>query len=297
MNINEFAEKVCKAVEEQLDQGYHVEMKEVRKNNGVLLHGLMITSDDRNIIPTVYLEHFFRAYQEGTSFSEILRKLMEVCEHDAPGRKVDMEFFRDFEKVKDRICYRLVGREGNEEFLRDIPHVEFLDLAVCFFYAYSGEILGEGSILIHHSHVKMWQTQVEELMTLAAANTPRIFPWKCCTMEEVLKGMTEETYADGFLEREIPMKVLSNEQRVHGAGCLMYQGVLEQLSKEYGPDFYILPSSVHEVILLADDGRENIEVLKSMIVQVNQTQVAPEEVLSNRLYRYDHQSGKVEIIL
>lgn len=297
MDIKEFAQKVCKAVQEKLGEQHTVELKEVRKNNGVLLHGLLISSGSHNVVPTIYLDHFFRAYNEGMIFADIMRRLLEVYGQDVPARSVNMEFFRDFEKVQNRICFRLIGQTGNEELLRDIPYVEFLDMAICFFYAYKGNELGEGSILIHNSHMKMWECSVADLMGLARQNTPMLFPWQCCTMEEVIREMIDRERQEELLAEEVPMKVLSNRQRTNGAACLIYPDVLEHLAEEYKTDLYILPSSIHETILLADSGRERPGELKSMIVQVNRTQVAPEEVLTDSLYRYDRGKKRVEIIL
>lgn len=294
MEIKEFAQKVCQAVGGSLGEDYNVELKEVRKNNDVLLHGLTIQAKDHNVAPTIYLEHFWRAYEEGMSFSEIIRKLMTVYGQDAPTGSVDMEFFRDFEKVKDRICYRLVGITENRKLFEDIPYVEFLDMAVCFFYAYSGEVLGEGSILIHNSHMEMWGTGVAELMSLAKENTSRLFPGRCYTMEEVLEELIGEEEREASFSGRVPMKVLTNDKRMHGAVCMIYQGMLDSIAEELGSSLYILPSSIHEVILLAEEEAADPEELKEMIIQVNRTQVAPEEVLSDSLYRYDRLQKRVE---
>ena len=109
--------------------------------------------------------------------------------------------------------------------------------------------------------------------------------------------MIDKEHQAELLAEEMPMKVLSNRQRMNGAVCLIYPDVLERLAEECGKDLYILPSSVHETILLADSGKERPRELKSMIVQVNRTQVAPEEVLTDSLYRYDRGKRRVEIVL
>lgn len=297
MNINEFAQKVCNAIKEKLGEKYSVELKEIRKNNGVLLHGLLISSGENNVVPTIYLEYFWRAYEEGMPFAEILCRLLDVYGKDVPVKSVNMDFFKDYDKVRDRICYRLIGLEGNKELLEDIPYVEFLDMAICFFYAYQGDGLGEGSILIHNSHMEMWGCGVADLMELAGRNTPILFPWQCCTMEEVLREMIDQDHRDELFAEEVPMKVLSNRQRTNGAVCLIYQGILEHLAEECQADLYILPSSIHETILLTDTGNEKPGELKSMVVQVNRTQVAPEEVLTDSLYHYDRRKKRIEKIL
>lgn len=297
MEIKEFAQKVCKTVGDSLGENYNVELKEVRKNNDVILNGLTIQKKDHNVAPTIYLEHFWRIYEGGASFSEVIDRLMTVYGQDGPICSVDMDFFRDFEQVRDRICYRLIGIEENRILLEDVPHVEFLDLAVCFFYAYSGEILGEGSILVHNSHMKEWGASVAELMSLARDNTPRLFPSQCSTMEEVLEEIVGERKRETTYAGEVPMKVLTNNRRLNGAVCMIYQGILEQIAEELESSLYILPSSIHEVILLAEEETADPRELKKMIVEVNNTQVAPEEVLSNSLYRYDRTGKRVEKIL
>ena len=291
MNLSEFAQDLCRKTGERLGEDYHVELKEIRKNNGVTLQGMMISSREGNVVPTIYLEDFFYAYQEGMPFEEI----MEVYGQGVPAEHIDMGFFKSFEKVRDRICCKLVRRDGNEELLKDVPYVEFLDLAVCFFYAFRNESLGEGSILIHNSHREMWGCTTEELMELARKNTPELSPWQCLTMEEVLKELEpEETVLQESAGR-IPMKILTNSRRQNGAACLIDSQLLETIAQQENADLYILPSSVHEVILLREGDEEPGE-LRAMIAYVNKTQVAPEEVLSDSLYRYNRQKKSVEIV-
>ena len=292
MRIEEFTEKVRDAVEKGLGNGYRVEAKEMRKNNGVILHGLMVLEEGRNVAPTIYLDTFLEAYGSGATFMSVLNRLLDICRMEAEKKGIDMEFFRLFEEVRDRICYRLIRKERNEELLKDIPYIEFLDLAICFYYAYHSEALGDGTILIHNSHMELWGTSAAELFGLAKRNTKRLFPWTCQSIVEVLREMAGQ---DAFLQ-EAQMKVLSNTRRIDGAVCILYPGVLESLAREEGHDLYILPSSIHEVILLPDTGAPSAEELKKMVREVNDTQVAPEEVLSYSLYRYRRTDGRVTIV-
>ena len=301
MNINEFAGKVCNAVKKELGAGYRVECKEVRKNNGVMILGLLVLGENQNVAPTIYLDTFLEAYESGATFRSILDRLLDICREDMLREAVDMEFFRSFERVRDRICYRLIGRKGNEELLEDIPYIEFLDLAICFYYAYHGESLGDGTILVHNSHLELWDTCTAELFGLAKRNTQRLFPWVCNSIAEVLGEIagedesSEEADEEAFLQ-EIPMQVLSNDKRTQGAVCMLYPDVLDTLSGKGKRNFFILPSSVHEVILLEDTGAGSIPELKKMVTEVNATQVAPEEVLSDSLYYYDSTDKRVKII-
>ncbi len=300
MDINEFAVKVCNAMRKTLGSDCRVECKEVRKNNGVILHGLLVLGENRNVAPTIYLDTFLEAYEAGATFGSIIQRLEDICREDMLRESVDMEFFRSFERVRDRICYRLIGRKGNEELLEDIPYIEFLDLAICFYYAYHGDALGDGTILIHNSHMELWETCTAELFGLAKRNTQKLFPWVCSSLAEVLEEIGAEDggelVKEDMLLREMPLQVLSNAKRTHGAVCMLYPDVLDGLAGGGKRNFYILPSSIHEVILLTDTGAESPGELKKMVTEVNRTQVAPEEVLSDSLYYYDSTDKRVKII-
>lgn len=295
MEITEFAQKVRARAEKALGEGYRVQVRQVRKNNGILLHGLLILSETGNVTPTIYLETFHRAYEEGMTLAEVLHQILEVYRQEMPKRSVDLEFFRDYDRVKERICYRLVRQEGNEELLEDVPYVEFLDLAICFYYAYSGKPLGDGTILIHNSHVELWKVNLKELMKRAAENTPRLFPARCYDLSDILQELGLEI--DAAAEREVAMNVLTNEKKAFGAACMLYPGTLEKMAEKAEKNLYVIPSSVHEVILLKDTGAEDPAELQRMIYEVNRTHVAPEEVLSDRLYYFDRRLKAVKSIL
>lgn len=295
MEMNTFAQKVRDALGKELGEKYSVELKEVKKNNGVILQGLMILGREGNVVPTIYLETFYAAYEDGVPFTEVLRRIREIYSEEMPRGKIDMEFFKTFCKVRDRICYRLIRIQGNEALLKEIPHVEFLDLAICFYYAYSSRSLGEGSILVYHSHMSLWGVGTQELMRLAEENTPRLFPARLSPMTEVLNEISEVCGECGPAQ-DIPLTVLTNESRIHGAACILYPDILKRLGEKSGKEIYIIPSSIHEVLLLARTGREKPAELKRTIYEVNRTHLAPEEVLSDNLYLYDPVEKKVKII-
>jgi len=290
---------------EVLGEGYEVKLQEVQKNNGVRLLGLLILTEKQNVSPTIYLKPFWEAYENGVTLAELVSRVLQIYREDTPAESVDMSFFRDFQQVKGRICYRLIDGKQNRELLEKIPHIPFLDMAICFYYAYEGEHLGKGTILIYNTHAKMWQATVSDLMKLAQENTPRLFPWECNSMESLIREMFGEEEVQGIrlteeeqkqLKKELPMRILSNEQRVHGAACILYPGILEKIAAEVSANLFILPSSVHEVILLPDKGEEDAGQLKSMIREVNRTQLEPEEVLSDSLYYFDCLKKHVKIV-
>lgn len=295
MEMKEFTQKVRYAIEKELGEGYRVELKEITKNNGFLLQGLLIVSKEENLIPTIYLDPFFTDYEEGMPLSDIVKQILAIYREETPRGNFDMEFFRNYDAVKDRICYRLISREANKELLKDIPHIEFLDLAICFFYVYNNEAIGEGTILIHHSHKDLWGVTVEELQEAAKANTPRLYPAELKSMHKVIQEMMQtEDVPDPI--PELAINVLTNTRKVNGSICILYPDYMEELAEQHKRSFYIIPSSIHEVLLLEDRGGEDPDELKKMIFEVNENHVAVEEVLSYNLYYYSLNDKSIRIV-
>ncbi len=301
MRLEKFMKTVQDRVQDVAGADACVQVQEVRKNNNVVLHGLSILRKGQNVSPTIYLDSFYEMMEEGTDVECIVKKILEVYVRGLPRGNVDMEFFKDFASVRDRIVYRLVNREKNRDLLCEIPHVEFLDLAVCFCYSYEHPEIGEGMILIHNTHMEMWETSHRELMRLAERNTPRLMPAWLCSMDQALKGVLDE---EALLQLKQMQKetgkymyVLSNDRRCQGAAAILYPGMLARAAQQLGGSFYILPSSIHEVILFRDESQSGGEQLHEMIEDINRNQLREEEVLSDYAYRYDAATGKVMEIL
>lgn len=330
MTLEQFIEKVTSALEKHYGEDYRVRTLEVKKNNGVCLHGLSVflKEGDDQVAPTIYLDEFYERYQDGVTMSETIRKLIDIYESCTIKEKtVSMDFFADYEKVRDRVVYKLVNYRMNEELLKEIPYIMYLDLAVVFYYYMENEKIGAASILIHDTHVKKWGVSMERLIADAEYNTPRVLGHRIANMEEMVRelirndvrekcrldqddgrqGEEREAFSveeltdkmmDCFLEGEEKnlMYVLTNRCSQNGAACIRYPNVLKEFAERMGSDLYILPSSIHEVILLRSHGLEDdAGALRNMVKDVNRTQLAPEEVLSNQVYYYSRKSGKVGI--
>lgn len=304
MELKEFTRNICSEVERELGEDYRVEVREIMKNNGVMLQGLIITPEMdgvQNVVPTIYLNDLFKAYKAGMDFTAVINKLLTAYRENTPKECIDMEFFRSFEKVRSRICFRLIGRAKNEELLEDVPHKDFLDLAVCFYYAYQGEPLGEGTILIHNSHMEMWGITVDDLWEAASINTPELKHGRIENMEDILKEALAGQYSsDGecscYMERShVPMLVITNAERVYGAAVVMYSGMLKQVADKSSSDMFILPSSLHEVIAIPVSEKREAAELKEMVMEVNRKVLRPEEVLSDNVYIYRREQDRLEI--
>ncbi len=296
MNYMEFKAQVVDMIREVEGPGTEVGIHRVPKNNGIVLDALTILRPGRNISPTVYLEKYYRFFCMGNvPLGEVVGDILrEHAAHDVSG-PVDAGRMVDFANVKDRIYPRLVHYSRNRGFLEGAPHRRLLDLAVLYYFEISEKPIGEATMILRNRDLARWQMQEEELYNLAMANVRRDKPVVMIPMEEILDEINanpipEEGRAVLFRRQ---MKVVTNEERFYGSVCLLEPEVFQTLAEEAGENLFLLPSSIHEIIALPDDGTYSRIELERMVIDVNNTQVMEQEVLSDHVYRYDRMAGKV----
>lgn len=301
-----FAGTVKSAMEVTYGEDYKVTVQEVKKNNGLVLTGLTILKKDCNIAPTIYLNQVFEQYQEGRTMESSCREIIGIYEEHKVHTDFDVSCVTDFAKVQNRICYKLVNAEKNEELLADAPHVMLEDLAVIFYILVSNDSEGMGTITIRNNMLSFWDVDAKTLYELAIINTQRLFRGSvksmASVMTEILSHRLDEESAQEFYDMMvgeddmIPMYVCTNTAKLNGAGVILYQGLLQEFADRVGSDFYILPSSIHETLLIPANGDMDVEYLRDMVRTVNCTEVAPEEILSDNVYYYNRLTDRVEIV-
>lgn len=305
MQYTEFMEKTKKSVSDYLGKDVSVEIKEVTKNNGVILQGLVINSKEESLSPTIYLNGFYEDLKDGRPFSDIVCAIADIYQDNRIAGKINLDFFADYNAVKGRIFIKVINYEKNKKLLEELPHKRFLDLAVVCYYAYMNDFLGKGSIQIEIDHLDKWGISEETLFQDAERNTAMNLGAEIKGMDEVIKDMLRESFGCGAgqlvemaeqAKREAPMYVMTLKGRYFGAACIYNRELLQKFAEVHSANFYILPSSIHELILLPDDGREEVKALKSMVEEVNADHVAPEEQLSDNVYYFDRFDSKVSLI-
>lgn len=288
MTYSEFTEALLSFVRMDLPEECSAKLHTVIKNNDTRLTGLTITETGRNIAPTIYLDHYYEKYCEGMEVNQIVDEIVQTYLEYRPREDFDMTFFTDYEKVKDRIVYKLVNRERNKELLQDVPYVPFLDLAVVFCCLLRDNPGGSATVLIRQKHMELWHVTTKDLFALAKENSPRLLSYELEDMNALMKQICgEDTMESG------QMYVLSNRQRLFGASCILDETLMEQIAKEQDSGFYVLPSSIHEVILLPRHTPDTSEALSRMVQEINATHLSSEEVLSDHVYYYDFKQKKL----
>lgn len=304
MDFEEFTQQVAKEVKRFLPEKYDdasVTLQEVTKNNDQQLTGLMIKTEDTNIAPNIYLEGYFEQYQDGKDFEDIVRDIADVRVRHEMNQDFDVSKITDFDQVKDHIICKLVNAEMNAEYLADKPHTQVEDLAVMYAIDLGGGEGGKMTAPITNALMEQYGVTTQELHEIALHNLSESqIEFK--TMRDVLIDMM---FPDGISENDprafmIPpeeenpsMYVLSNAEKLNGAATLLDAKTMEEISEKLGGDFIVLPSSIHETIVLPVNGDMDRQTLEAMVQDVNAGQVAPEERLSDHVYMYDSQEKEL----
>lgn len=285
----QFVNEVTEAVRKAAGSEYSVIARQERKNNSVVLDGIMLQQGNERVAPNIYLNHYFSRYCSGESAEQIADQILLLCAE----KRIEMTKLTeklDFSKeyIRNHLYYRLVSRERNSELLQEIPHGLYLNLAVVYYWVVyeDGEQLG--SIMMTLGQMERLGLTEDELMQLAKENTPKLFPLTTKRMEEVVGELIQR-------QVDFPVWVLSNEKGINGAACLMYPGVLEQLEEKMQGSFYVLPSSIHELIVIP--GNAGLaERLCEMVYCINRTQVPEEDILSDAIYYYDAEEKDFHVV-
>lgn len=287
MSYQKFMDDVVKHISEAVHDGQKVTLQPVLKNNGTVYDGLIIMDPLLNISPTIYLNQYYHRFLNGVSMEDIYEDILETYYKNLPDKDFDISLFRDFENAKKRITFKLVNKERNKELLDDVPYVEFCDLVLIFVCVITEFTDEYATILIHNEHLSLWKTTTEELYSIAKQNTPTLLPHRLDKMEDILENITQENFHE---EVDSKMYVLTNNLKIHGSSCIAYPGLLKTISEHFNDNLIIIPSSIHEVLILPEsavNSKYTMEEYRTMITEINETELTDDEILSEHAYFYE----------
>lgn len=274
---SEYYAMLRRELEKHTDDNVDITFREVRKNNGVCKKACTIRFNDAQVAPTIYLEPYYDYYLHGEAVSESAENIINYCRQKTPDTTFPDNFFCSYDSVRNRLGIKLIGTKANKGFLEGVPHVDFEDLSAVFYYLMEDPAFGNGMITVKNTDIKRWEKNEQELYREVLENCAQMLPPVLRPLSEVLEVVCPE--ADGSLH------LLTNESALFGAAVILYPGMQQEIAGKLGGAYFILPSSVHELILLPDSG-EDAEDLLRIVVEINHTQVAEEEILTDAVYKY-----------
>ena len=301
MTYEEFKNEVKNNIKNYLSEeykDYDMKFQTIQKSSGYEYEALMIGPKDSkaSVIPALNLSSAYDQYEDGMNMDKILEKLADI-RMNATLPNFNKEDIFDYEKIQDRIFPRLINTAANKDYLADKPHKDIEDLSIIYAVRVSEDDQGFAEAVITNDLANMWRVETQDLHDQAMENIaerPPVFK----NIEEMLfGGMNNESQEIEDMEPEnytMPFFVLTNQQKTKGAVMAVSPKTMDRITAKFG-DVYVIPSSVHETLIVPKDAVDDVSQLEKMVRDVNASEVSPEDQLSNHIYEYDSETHTLKI--
>lgn len=305
MTFKEFTKFVEENIPAYLTEHYKgAKIGNISKLNGVSKDGLIITAEHSTITPIVYLESFYEKYSSGDVLDKILLEIAKEFSDALDSNKDTIAHFAnpfDFEKVRNRIIPKLINAAANKELLDNIPHRQIADLAVIYQVHYTMDNGIESTLKITQALLDIYRLTIDELHQLAVRNMENIFEMKFIgLMQQLTEAFALSTNQDPMNFTEVinpvdePIKVLCLPEYSGGASAVLSEKIMNTVIERMGKDFYILPSSLMEVLIIPN-AMLKVSEMKEIVRTVNIEAVKKEDFLSDEVYVYNAESKEIEL--
>lgn len=294
MSYNEFIWRIIEGLEEKMGDGYHFTADVSLGNNGKAENFLMIKDGGSPVAPRIPMGPFYsRCIQEGDKIPSLVDEIVDIYRKNECNSNFDAASFMEWGRIQSNIRCCLRNKGMNTAMLSGDPHRDILDLSLTYYTELSLPDGGFGTVHVNNRHMDIWNVDEKELYRTAVHNMKE-------TKDAVLENITDITgrlLDAGGVGNLIDsdsitwMYVLGNKNRVYGAVQILNTEIMEEAAGILGDNFIILPSSIHEVILVPDACARELLYLKQMVKEINETELAPEEILSGHVYRYSRKKG------
>lgn len=233
--------------------------------------------EENKAIPTFYFENEYDKYIGGKTIRDIVAELSSLTE---ARMNIDIDMIMNFDEIKDKLIPCPIKKDHcNSDFLSDKPHFDILDLTVI----YRIQVSDIGTVVVTNGILDSLGVSVDTLHEAAINNIKPQFKGLSGVIYDLSSGSID------MREKDEVMYVLTSETMFLGAGAILNKPMMDSIFDKMG-DFYILPSSIHEVLIVKCDP-DNISQLNNMVKEVNRTELSPEEQLSDHIYGYKKYTG------
>ncbi|MCD8130383.1 MAG: DUF5688 family protein [Lachnospiraceae bacterium] len=296
MDYNEF---VLKAQEDLATflPGKVITRESIDKPQGVSYEGLVARPKDSNVGVILNMDILYEDMNKDGDYDQMLSDMINFVKESSQNvSQEEIIALFDYSQMKDTLMVELIGREQNSEILENIPHYDMEDLSLIYRFNVSDLLVEEGiygTVLVKNEHLKIYGITQEQLHHDAMENAVSREPYVIRSISSVLAEAGGIPMAEP--EESPSVVVATNTSQIYGAAVITYPDFMENAAEQFRGDFYILPSSIHDVVLLKDDGQKDYRVLDAMVSEVNEEAVIPQERLSNRAYHYDSKQKIFEL--
>lgn len=237
-------------------------------------------------VPNLYFEDFYEFVKSGYSAEKAVGLMADVvtsCPSQETLRKADFHM----DKFRENIVWMVINREKNQELLQTVPHrpVPGLDLEIIYrllvFSPYGNMVGG----MVNNDMMRSFRETEESLYERAKNHTRSALPVKIDNLSDVIVETSEDPDEDLSGIDPSPFYMLSNEMRTFGAAAMLYPDVLEEVALIMGGDYYILPSSIHELMMIPVS-YGSAKMFQKMVRGANSSVVSKGDWLSDQVYLY-----------
>ena len=291
MKYSDFVENLADDLQEEFKargRKIEVEILKVDKPWGKEL-GLSF-DDGSNVRPVLYPQKQYEYHEAGMNYFPMLYAMVDEIERALEAAPMQVDF--DPRELKDSITIQLINTERSQNYLKDKPHRKVEDLSMIYRLNTNLRDGANGSSVITYSMMELMGMNEKQLYEYAMEKAPINRSCIIQSMHETLKGLMPDEIDE---IPYTPLMVVTNEEGCHGAGAIMYPGILEECAAIMKGDFYVLPSSQHEVLLYAKNTDMSLHDLKAMVREVNDTMLEAADFLSHSVYHYDAKEKVFEI--
>lgn len=295
-------EQFKKQIEEDLhqalaDHGINASISEhhVEKLNSSY-DALSVTPEGSNIGVNANLDSMFQAVQDGHDYSEVLDKAADSLIASIQNMpQIDVADLTNYEEMKHKLSMQVVSADRNAEMLQNVPHKQMEDMAVVYRLVLSEGKDDSSTVLVTNDLMEQFGITHEQLHEDAMVNAPGIRPAQIRGMTETMNDLMGPGMVPEIDPADEMMFVAGVPSQINGAGVIAYPNFFEDAAEKLGGDYFVLPSSIHEVLLVKDTGEMNARDLEAMVREVNATEVAPDERLTDHVYHYDSKDHVFEM--
>lgn len=290
MDFERFKEWAIKDISSRLPEEYddaELFFEEIKKFGGSYT-GLSLRKPGRTVSPTVNMEQFYGFYLNGVEIGELGRVMAGMLQYRMDTGKMDLDWIGDYEKAKKHFYLCLSNAEKRADYLEGVPYIVRADLALtCHIMT---EIPGEGyaGTIVNDLLLRDYGVGTDKLFKDALENSIGLMPPKLEFAHDIYDKEVDKDEDDPFYN----MLIISNESHFRGAAVLFYPGILEEAAMKLGGNYYVLPSSVHEVLAIPADPKLSVCDLSELVMEANLMHVPEEEQLSDNVYYYDVNTGE-----
>lgn len=286
MTIQEFAGQFISCLEKELQEGETVQTVRQARNNGIQSMSLVLSRDGKEDICIDSIESYYKLVQSGMNPEMIVTDILRLL-RSQPNIKIMEGNRNDFSSVSSRITYRLIHYGKYIDELKDKAYIIWQEFAITFYIIEIDAPYGIYSVQVTKEDMKIWGVSTTDLYHIAAKNTPLLLPLQMNDLDELIEagiGLYPEM-EDISMEHASRMMILSNCQEMYGAAVLLYKGALKEAARSLGHDYYLVPLSIHEILVVSSEYAKPDE-LRDWLRAASQFLQNQEHWLSDEIYLY-----------